>query len=150
MVPRVWIGIRQALLVSRVVVACSRCLFFELATRTSFSVQFSLRLCMFCSCESVWQVCPTCCTLGVHSFDIFNSLRFPQCLPTPILRVAFFLLSRDCLVFSFFPSPFGFRHFTKMWRRHGMFSGALFGLQAPPTTRATHAYFSRVHVAQDV
>ena len=61
----------------------------------SFSLQFSLKLCMFRSCESLWQVCPTCCTLGVHSFDIFNSLRFRQCLQTPTLRVAFFFCSHE-------------------------------------------------------
>ena len=133
MVPRVWIGIRRALLVSRVVVACSRCLFFlELATRQSFSVQFSLKLCMFRSCESLWQVCPTCCTLGVHSFDIFNSLCSPQCLPTPTLRVAFFCCHK---IVKYFFAVLSLRDLSVIWRRHGRFSGAPLRLQALSTSR---------------
>ena len=81
---------------------------------------------MFRSCESLWQVCPTCRTLGVHSFDIFNSFPFPQCLPTPTLRVAFFLLSQDCQVFSTL-------HYNVAETRE--VQCALFGLQALSTSR---------------
>ena len=107
-----------------------------------------------CACSAVVRACGRFArhvALWASTVSTFSTpCAFLSVYRLQFCELLFFLLSRDCLVFSFFPSPFGFRHFTKMWRRHGRFRGALFGLQAPPTTRATHAYFSRVHVAQDV
>ena len=137
MVPRVWIGIRRALLVSRVVVACSRCLFF-----------FSWRparhfLCSFllsCACSAVVRACGR----FARHVALWASTVLTFATPCAFLSVyrlqlceLFFLLSRDCKVFHFFRSPFAPRPLSVMWRRHGRFSGALFGLQALSDQSAT-------------
>ena len=94
-----------------------------------------------CACSAVVRACGRFArhvALWASTVSTFSTpCAFLSVYRLQLCELLFFCCHKIGLVLSFFPSLFGFRHFTKMWRRHGMFSGALFGLQALSDQSAT-------------